>query len=515
MLHSSGANFRLNPNNGALAATDTPAAPARVAAAAYDRSVATATVTTLYAIDDTTSTLNLIGGPDAMPSPNLGATTVRGPLGVTIDDDEVGFDISPVGEAVATLSVGGSTGLYRIDLASGAATLLGTFGTGALDVLDIAALSKTPAAAGQFNPVAATRLLDTRQGGTKPGPNTTVDVAVVGAAGIPTSATAVVLNLTGTEATEAGYLTVFPKGQARPVASNNNLAMNGTKANLVVSKIGADGSVSVFVDRGTHLVVDVVGYYGPATSAAGRFTALTGGRLVDTRSTAKLAANTSIDVAVAGQQGVPATGVSAVLVNLTATEATSPGYFVAYATGQSRPSTSSLNVGRTNGTASNLAIVPLGTDGTITVYSEFGANVIVDVAGWFSDATGKGGASGLFVPVDATRLLDTRNAVGSTAGALPRGATVDVRVGGAGGVPANNVGGVLANVTLVEATAPGFATVYPTGTTAPTASNLNADVAGETVPNLVASPLGTGNQLTILDDAGGHVLLDVAGWFIR
>jgi hypothetical protein len=512
-VHSTGASYRLNPVNGALGGTDTPVAPAKATAVAYDRSVATTAATTLFAVDDAAATLGLIGGVNGMPSPNAGATSVRGPLGVTPEGGLIGFDITPVGEALATFRVAGSTGLYRIDLASGDAALVGSIGDGTSSLIDVAALPKLPSGAGQFSPVAPSRLLDTRQAGAKPAAGETIDLQVTGVNGVPASATAVVLNVTGTQATADGFLTVFPTGEARPTASNNNLVTDGTKANLTTVKVGAGGRVSIFVDGGAHLVVDVVGYYAPATSAAGRFTAIPGNRVLDTRTGAAVAAGGSVDVVVTGTQGVPATGVAAVMVNLTLTRAAGPGYAVAYATGQPVPPTSSVNVGRADGTASNLAIVPVGTDGKITVATEAGADVLVDVAGWFSDASAKGGYSGLLVPVTPSRILDTRNGVGAPAAPLARQGSLDVTVAGFGGVPAAGASGVAINVTAVDATAPGFLTVFPTGVMWPLASNVNADAAGATVPNLVASPLGSSGRISVFDDAGGHVLIDVAGWF--
>lgn len=516
LVHSSGANYRLNPNTGGLAGTDTTVGPDDANAVAYDRSVAVATQTTLYAIDAAASTLGLIGGADGMPSPNLGATSVVGPLGVTIEDGIVAFDITPVGEALAVFRVGGATTLHRVDLASGRAADVGLVGDGTADALDLVVLPALPDGAGQFVPIAATRLVDTRQGGgARPARGSTTDVAVVGSGGVPADATSVVLNVTGDAAEAAGFLTVYPTGETVPTASTNNLVAGGTKANLVVAKVGAGGAVSILNDAGAHLIVDVVGYHASPTGVAGRFTAIPGSRVLDTRESTPVAAGGTVDATVVGRFGVPDTGVSAVAINLTATRSVAPGYFVAYPAGEDRPATSNLNVRRAGESASNLTIVPVGADGKITVFAEQGADVVVDVAGWYSDGTGKGGYSGLYVPVSPARVLDTRNAIGTTAGALERQGSVDVVVGGNGGIPANGVVGVAVNVTAVDVVGAGYLTVYPTGIMWPTASNVNADGPGSTTPNLVVSPLGMNGSLTIFDDAGGHVLVDVAGWFTK
>lgn len=162
----------------------------------------------------------------------------------------------------------------------------------------------------------------------------------------------------------------------RPVASNLNLMMGQTQANLVTVKVGNGGSVSMYTEKGAHMIVDVLGYYAPATGTAGRFTPLTPSRLIDARDTTKVAAGGTVDVPVLGQGGVPATGVSSVVVTVVATNATAPGFVTVHASGTPLPATSTSNPTRVNGKASNLAIVPVGMDGAICVFSKNGAHVI-------------------------------------------------------------------------------------------------------------------------------------------
>ena len=510
-----GDNYRLNPLNGALAATDTDITPARPSAVAYARSVATTAATTLFSIDAVADTLNLVGGPDGVPSPNTGATTARGPLGVVTDSDLVGFDISPIGEAVASLSVGGVTGLYAVSLVSGGAELLGPVGDGTPDLIDVAFLAKVTAGASQFTSVAPTRLLDTRSG-TKPASGQTVDLQVTGMAGIPATATAVVINATMTESTADGFATVFPTGEARPLASNQNVVTGQTRANLVTVKIGAGGKVSMFTQSGGHMVADVLGYYAPATGTSGRFTGITPARLVDTRTTTKVAPDSTLTVPVLGRGGVPATGVSSVVVDLTATQTDAEGFFTAHASGAPRPMTSNLNAEGAGSTVGNLAVVPVGADGSIAVYTQRGAHLVVDVVGWYGDATAKGGFRGLFVPVSPNRVLDTRTGVGAPAAALPVAGSLEVTLAGAGGIPAFGATSAVVNLTAVDPVRDGYVTLYPSGApaaTSATASSLDVDVAGRITPNLTVATLGTSGKVTIFSQTGGHLVLDVAGWF--
>jgi hypothetical protein len=138
IVSDTGQNIRVNPNNGALAATDTnlnPGTPSVVGVAYLNNFVGTGT-TTLYDIDNVSDQL-LIQNP-----PNNGTLTAVGALGVDTSDD-VGFDITPDNIAYASFTVGGVAGLYTVNLATGAATAVGTIGAGGT-IRDIAAELPVP-----------------------------------------------------------------------------------------------------------------------------------------------------------------------------------------------------------------------------------------------------------------------------------------------------------------------------------------------------------------------------------
>src|SRR5829696_2466852 len=126
-------NFRMHPDTGAAVATDTPPSDAGVTGVAYDRNVSPSPgATTLFGID-TAGTNNdqlvMVGGVDGSPSANNGQVTPVGPLGVNLNDQDVGFDISPSGTAYATfLPNPGIAGLYTVNLQTGAATLVESMG---------------------------------------------------------------------------------------------------------------------------------------------------------------------------------------------------------------------------------------------------------------------------------------------------------------------------------------------------------------------------------------------------
>ena len=136
-------NLRLNPNDGTLTSTDSTLNyavgdtnfgqnPTEVGVA-YSNNVAGAVTTTLYGIDSNLDTL-VIQNP-----PNDGTLNTVGPLGVDTSA-VVGFDISGVtGIAYASFVVGNVARFYTINLATGAATQVGTIGAGTTAMRDITA----------------------------------------------------------------------------------------------------------------------------------------------------------------------------------------------------------------------------------------------------------------------------------------------------------------------------------------------------------------------------------------
>lgn len=184
------ANVRLNPNNGALAGADTNVTPptAQIIGAAYDRNTDRAGTspikTTLYVIDRSTGMLATLGGIDGNPSPNGGVLTPIGSLGVTLAAGfEGGFDIleSPnapsalnnngLGVAYAALTVGTTTGLYAINLTTGAATLIGALGAGTAEIYSLAAVPDGTVVVGSgLGANGDVRLLDPTTGAVRVGP---------------------------------------------------------------------------------------------------------------------------------------------------------------------------------------------------------------------------------------------------------------------------------------------------------------------------------------------------------
>jgi len=243
----------------------------------------------------------------------------------------------------------------------------------------------TPATPGAFQSLAPKRLLDTRSTAALAG-DATVSLLVRGTNGIPTTASAVVFNLTVTEPTRIGYITAYASGSKRPDASNLNFNAGQTVPNLVTVPIGADGRVTL-LNRSfgrSHLIADVAGYYlGGTPTATGAFKATGPSRILDTRPSAAVRPDSTVSFQIAGTTGIPANVLGAVF-NLTVVAPPSIGYITAYPSGSTRPDASNLNFSARQ-TVANLVSVPVGSDGKVTLFnrSSGSSHLIADLAGYF------------------------------------------------------------------------------------------------------------------------------------
>ena len=150
-------------------------------------------------------------------------------------------------------------------------------------------------------------------------------------------------------------------------------------------------------------------------------------RLFDTRlagDSEYLCPGQAITRQVAGLAGVPATGATAVVLNVTGTASGGDGFVTVWPSGMARPNVSSLNFVASMQTRPNLVIVPIGTDGKINFYSQSGVHLIADVSGYFELSTLS--ASGRLTPVTPERILDTRVGTGAVASKPARGHDVQL-----------------------------------------------------------------------------------------
>jgi hypothetical protein len=392
----------------------------------------------------------------------------------------------------------------------------------ALRTFDVVTGERLAPVDARYTPLPPSRILDTRYGNGAPtaklGAGRSLDLQVTGRGGVPSSGvSAVVMNVTATAPTAASQVTVWPTGSGRPETISVSFASGQTIAGLVVAKLGPDGRVSLFNRSGdTHVIADVVGWYDDGTAASGaRFSPLAPSRILDTRfgngaPVAKVGPKSSIELQVTGRGGVPAAGVSAVVMNVTVTEPTLGSHLTVWPAGTARPLASNLNyVGRQ--TVPNLVVAKVGSGGKVSLFNNSGhTHLIADVVGYYGAEGSTTGSR--FTALVPDRVLDTRTGNGAPAIKLGRG-SIDLQVTGRGGVPAAGVSGVVLTVTATDPTIGSHLTVWPTGAARPVASNLNF-VAGTTISNSVFVKTGTGGKVSIFNNSGQtHVVAEVVGWY--
>jgi uncharacterized delta-60 repeat protein len=258
-----------------------------------------------------------------------------------------------------------------------------------------------------------------------------------------------------------------------------------------------------------------------ATTSAppGAFVPLLPTRILDTRTgngapKQAVAAGGSVSLQVGGRGGVPAVGVEAVALNVTAVSPSRSGYLTVYPSGSARPTVSNLNHSA-GATTPNLVTVPVGDGGQIVLYngSAGTTHLIADVAGYYLG--GVPSAPGAFTSLSPNRILDTRAGLGAAMQPVPAGGTLSLNVAGAGGVPLTGASSVVINTTATNQAGPGYLTIFPSGTIRPTSSNLNF-YAGRTRANLATVRLGSDGKLNFYNGSSGTVDLvgDVAGYYI-
>ena len=233
------------------------------------------------------------------------------------------------------------------------------------------------------------------------------------------------------------------------------------------------------------------------------------------------------ELKVTGVGGIPAAGVSAVLLNVTAIASSSPGFLTAFprppavgdifadqATFGPIPPTSNLNFA-TGEITPNLVLVKVGAGGTIRFnYSGYaGMHVIADVAGWFDSGASTTAPGGLrFTGIAPVRLMDTRNGIGDTIGRFRPGDSRALLVTNTKGIPAS-AKSVVVNITAAYVPNGGYVTAYPDGEALPNASNLNISPGG-TRSNLAVVKVGTNGKIRLAGfESDMDLIVDIFGYY--
>ena len=323
---------------------------------------------------------------------------------------------------------------------------------------------------------------------------------------------AVSLNVTAADSDNAGFVTVFPCG-VMPVASSVNFVGGQIVANAVIAPLSSRGHVCFYASTPTDLIVDVNGWY----AAGAGFNRLAPTRIFDTRSgqhgmleveKSKVGGGHILDVALTSLSGlIPASGVSAVSMNVTVDGGEQAGYVTVFPCG-TMPVVSNVNF-TAGETVANAVIAAVSSSGHICFFSSAATDVVVDVNGWFADGAG-------FNRIAPVRVFDTRpgeDGVINVAKTKVGGGTIlDVELDNIyGSSAAGHVSAVALNVTVDGAGGAGFVTVFPCGAM-PVVSSLNF-VAGQIVANAVTAPLSSGGHVCFFSSTPTDLVVDVTGWF--
>lgn len=254
----------------------------------------------------------------------------------------------------------------------------------------------------------------------------------------------------------------------------------------------------------TAVATSVVSERASATTPPGAaaFVPVAPSRLFDSRTAGDpLAASATVTIPVHGVGDVPPTA-TAVAVTVTATETAGPGFVTVWGDGE-QPTVSALNIDAAGQTRSNFAVVPVAADGTLHLFVSVSSHVVVDVTGAFL-ATTDPVRAGRFVPVVQRRVLDTRLTNIPFAPFERRG----VRLTGYS-VPVDATAAVVA---ISGAGTESFWSAYAADSDWPGTVAVTVPAGGAPATATAIVPLHDG-RLTLMANAGGHVILDIVGYF--
>ena len=385
----------------------------------------------------------------------------------------------------------------------------------------VSVIGTTPPTALQFVPLSQPcRAVDTRpaNGGNGPIPGGTFQnfaISGAGTCGTLTSAAAYSMNVSVVPNGPLGYLTVWPAGQPRPLASTLNSLDGRIKANAAIIPAGTNGQISVYALNTTNVVVDINGYFAPVSGSTLAFYPLPPCRVADTRKS-NFPQGLGPPFLTSGQErafpilnattcNIPPTGVAAYSLNFSVVPHGSLFYMTVWPTGQTRPVVSTLN-DIPGQIIANAAIVVAGTGGNVSVYPTNDTDLVIDINGYFATA-GPGGLS--LYGVQPCRVIDTRK-VGA---GNPFSGTLSppVDVVDAGCAASSLAQAYVFNASVVPVGALGYLTLWPDGATQPLVSTLNA-LDGSISSNMAIVP-STNGKVDAFASGITQLILDISSYF--
>jgi hypothetical protein len=440
-----------------------------------------------------------------------------GDLPLTISSITTAGDFSEVNNCGATLAAHSSC---TITVSFTPATQGSEVGE--LSIVDNASSSaQTVALSGtvtalQFVPAVPCRIADTRNaagpfGGPAVEPGQARSFVVPqSACGIPSSALAYALNVTVVPQGVLNYLTAWPTGQAQPLVSLLNSPDGRVKANATILPAGTDGAISVYTSAqaATHVIIDISGYFVPATGSSLDFYPVTPCRIADTRNATGPFGGPALSggkprafsVTTSDCQ-IPANA-RAYSLNVTALPHSPLNYLTIWPTGQSQPTVSTLNAS-TGLVTANAAIVPAGEDGQVSVFVTQDADLVLDVNGYFAPPAVGGSSLYTLTPC---RTLDTRDYPFP-----PFPGVYTTSVQGSNCQVSTTATAYVLNATAIPTGSLSYLTLWAAGTSQPLVSTLNSP-DGSIVSNMAIVPTNNGaiDAYTMNET---QLILDISSYF--
>jgi hypothetical protein len=321
-----------------------------------------------------------------------------------------------------------------------------------------------------------------------------------------------------------GFLSLYPTGTTRPVVSTLNSWNGRVVANAAIVPAGTSGGITVYASDNTHIIIDINGYFVPASQPEGlAFYPVTPCRVADTRAGGGKAGDYGPPSLAAGgtrTMSLPASGCGvpfnalAFALNVTAVPRGVLSYITTWPGGQAQPLASTLN-SFDGQVVANAAIVPAGVNGGVSFFASDATDLVVDVTGYFAPV-GVSADPLNFFTVNPCRAVDTRGDGGKTgqfgppqmAGGTTR--TFGLVESGCG-VPSGARAYSL-NMTVVPPGPLSFLTTWPSGLAQPLVSTLNS-FNGQVVANAALVPAGNAGAINVFVSNPSDVIIDINGFF--
>ncbi|MDW3215348.1 MAG: DUF4331 domain-containing protein [Ilumatobacteraceae bacterium] len=320
---------------------------------------------------------------------NVTVTENEGPTFVTAFDCD---DDQPTASNVNSLEItGGTSNLTLVGISDAGTICLYTLAASHL-VADIGGY--VPSTSG-VTPVTPERILETREefgqtgySGSQPAAGATIVVDVGSSDQVEDGATAAFLNVTSTDSTAPGFVTVWDCEGNPPTASTLNYEPGAVIPNLAVAQLSDEGTVCLYTLSGTDLIVDLMGVL-PADS---QYTPAGPERILETReefgqvgysgSQPQDGQVVEVQVTGVGDAAVPA-GTSAAFLNITTTNESSVGFITVWPCGVQQPTASNGNYRGEGQSTANLVAANIGEGGKVCIFLKNPADLVVDLVGYF------------------------------------------------------------------------------------------------------------------------------------